>query len=218
MKKSKKKKPKTKKTTRILYSVLAGIVLGFLVLGIVSLSPARENLTGSSVYVKYYGVSNYPLNKQAGNIQTFVKLDQPTLKNLVYASTTIEVANNIVSAADFVNGAVGLYQGSPPAPVPTNALDAVITAAGYITDYFKQDTACLRKIGEKYGSQRDVSFVLVSKLAYKQCTSYSDWLVAYIQHNYYTYPDGKFICRQDSKNLFAIKMGTGETSTNTWGC
>jgi hypothetical protein len=196
----------------------AGIVVALVVgIALSVSSPAGNSVTGASVYVKYYGISNYPLNSQSGKIQTLVKLKQPTLGKLAVASTTIQVASDIVSAADFANGVVSAYQGSPPVPIPTGGLDAVIAGSKYLTDYFKSDTACLRKIGDTYGKSAEFSFVIVSKLAYKQCSSYKDWLVAFVQHYYYA-TDGKFICRQDSSGLFSIEMGTGKTKTSTFGC
>lgn len=198
--------------------VASGIIIaGILLAVIIAFNPVNESITASATYVRYYGVSNYPLGSAAGKIQTYVKLTQPTLRNLQYASGAIEVAGSIVDAADFANGVVGLYQGSPPAPIPTSALDVVISAAGILTDKFEKDTTCLRRIGNTYSSKNEFAFVVVSELKYRQCPSYEYWLAATAKHSYYT-TDGKFICSQDSDPLFAIEMGTGKTSTNTWGC
>ena len=199
-------------------SIAVAIVIAIVCLAlIIILKPEGEDTTGSAVYIRYYGVSNYPLSSKAGKIQTYVKLTQPTLRNLQYASTTIGVAQDIVQAADFVNGVVGIYQGDPPAPIPTGALDAVITAAGYLTDKFEEDTQCLRSIGSRYSAKEEFSFVIVSELKYKQCRYYTNWLGAIVRHTYYT-ADGKYICSQDSDPLFTIEMGTGKTSTSTYGC
>lgn len=198
------------------FFILAAFLLTSLTLLLLFI-PYSGNVTGSSVYVKYYGVSNYPLGSQAGNIQTYIKLTQPDLGGLKAAGGVITVANAITQAADFANGVVGAYQGNPPVPIPTGALDVVISAANYATAYFKDNTKCLSEIGSRYGSQKEVELVLVSKLAYRQCANYPDWLYAFVDHSYYT-KAGKFICRQEGGKLFSIEMGTGKTSSSTFGC
>ncbi|MEW5897456.1 MAG: hypothetical protein AB1668_07205 [Nanoarchaeota archaeon] len=219
----KKKNKKDKIDRRFLYLGIWGVV--FVILVVLGFS-LKENLvgtsgttgtTGASAYVKYYGVSNYPLNSQAGKIQTYVKLTQPELGNLKTAGGVISVANSITQAADFANGIVSIYQGSPPVPIPTGALDVVISAANYAAGYFSSETKCLSQIGSKYGSQKEVEFVLVSQLAYGQCSYYPEWLYAYVRHSYYT-KDGKHICSQEGSKLFSIEMGTGQTSSSTFGC
>ena len=207
------------KTKKPVSSIALGITIAVICLAfIIAINPMKNNaISGSSVYVRYYGVSNYPLSSKAGKIQTYVKLTQPTLRNLNYASATIEVANDIVEAADFANGLVSAYQGDPPAPVPTSALDAIIAGAKVLTNKFESDTACLRTIGSRYGSRDSFSFVIVTELKYKQCWYYEYWLAAIARHSYYT-TEGRYICSQDSNPLFTIEMGTGKTSTNTYGC
>ena len=195
-----------------------GIIVAVLVsIALILPSPAKMGITGYSVKVSYYGVSNYPISSQAGSIQTKVTIKQPTLANMKSAATAMQVASDIVQTADFANGVVSAYQGDPPAPIPTGALDVVITAAGYVTDYFKKETKCMRYIGNNYGQLSELTFALVSKIAYSQCSHYPDWNYAYIQHNYYTM-DGKRFCRQESSKLFSVKQVTGETSSSTYGC
>ncbi|MFC1686830.1 hypothetical protein ACFL0E_00550 [Nanoarchaeota archaeon] len=218
IKKTKRKAYKSKKIKRILFAVGIGILFMCLCFCTVMFSPLKEIVTGRSVYVKYYGVSNYPLNSKAGKIQTYIKIKQPTLRNLGNSATIIETANDITEAADFANGLVSAYSGDPPAPVPTGALDAVIAGAKAATNHFKSQTTCLRKIGTTYKNSNEVKLVLVSELAYKQCSSYPDWSYAYAKHTYYTYSGGKYVCRQDGSKLFSIEMGTGKTSKSTWGC
>ncbi len=217
-KKIKRKSYKPKKIKRILFAVGIGILFMCLCFCTVMVSPLKEIVTGRSIYIKYYGVSNYPLNGEAGKIQTYVKITQPTLRNLDNSATIIETTNDITEAADFANGLVSAYKGDPPAPVPTSALDAVIAGAKAATNHFKSQTTCLRKIGTTYKNSKEVKLVLVSELAYKQCNSYSNWLYAYAKHTYYTYPEGKYVCSQDGSKLFSIEMGTGKTSKSIWGC
>lgn len=209
-----------KANKRFLYLSIWGVFLVLLVVIGFSLKSSlieTSGTTGASIYVKYYGVSNYPLNSQAGKIQTYVKLTQPELGNLKNAGGVISVANSITQAADFANGLVGIYQGNPPVPIPTGALDVVISGANYATGYFASETKCLSQIGSKYGRQNELEFVLVSQLAYAQCKNYPEWLYAYVKHSYYT-KDGKLICAQEGTKLFSIEMGTGKTSSSTFGC
>lgn len=215
----KKAKKKSKKKKKKLFWSLAGICL--VVAGIFSVlyffSSETETPTGAAIRVKYYGVSNYPIRSQAGKLQTYVKMTQPTLGNLQRAGTAISVARKIVEATDFANGMAGAVQGDIPVPVPTGYLDVVISAADYLTDKFKKDTKCLRKIGERYGNKQSVEFAVVTKPVYHQCSWYPDWNGVRARHTYYTM-DGRSICSQDSATLFTLQQMTGKTSSSTRGC
>ena len=207
---------RAKKKNGLFPLVMAVIIV--LVAGLLSAYAVEMgDVTAHSVYVRYYGVSNYPLNSQTGKIQTYVKLDGTTLRNLKYSGGAISVARSIVQVADFGNSMVGLYKGEAPVPVPTSALDAVISAADVLTAKFADDTTCLRTIGRKYGSRSSFEFVVVTDMSYQQCSYYDDWLVARARHTYYT-KSGSYICRQLGTKLFSIEMGTGKTSKSTWGC
>lgn len=224
MKKIKKIINKIKKGKKSVYSIIVIIVL--LVLGFLSFNLEGSDVTGSAVYVSYYGVSNYPfnLNKVCGStpycnkgVQTKVTIAQPELGKLKIAGTAIDVAGKIVSVVDSGSNIVSLFQGSTPTPIPTDALGVVTSASGAIIEQFKKETSCLSKIGELYGAKDKIEVGVISYLTYKTCSYYPDWFYAYIQHEYRTL-DGKLICRQESTKLFSIEQGTGKISKSTMGC
>ena len=206
----------------IVLLLLAGI------LGVTFLNPSPQTdfITGDAVSVRYYGVSNYPFNLKSvcgsntycmKGVQTKVTISQPELGRLNTAGTTIDVAGKIVSAVDLASNIVGLYQGSVPTPIPTDALGVVTAASGAAIDAMKKDTACLSTIGSKYGSRDKVEFGIISYMSYKVCSNYPDWLYAYIKHDYRLL-DGTYICTQEGTRLFSVQMGTGKTSKSTFGC
>lgn len=199
----------------------------FLIILAVLLEEGKSEITGSAVYVNYYGASNYPfnLNKVCSGtapyckkgVQTKVTISQPELGKLKLAGTTIDVAGKIVSTIDFGSNLAGLYQRSVPTPIPTDALGIVTSASGMIIDQFKKETSCLSKIGGLYGNRDKFEFGIVSYLSYKTCSYYPDWFYAYVKHDYRTI-DGKFICSQEGTKLFSIEQGTGKVSKSTTGC
>ncbi|MFH0701447.1 MAG: hypothetical protein V2A62_03345 [Candidatus Woesearchaeota archaeon] len=224
------KKNKNKnKSKKWFYFGLGGIlvVLTVIVVVIFFTGNKGDSITGSSVSVNYYGVSNYPfnLNKVCSGtapyckkgVQTKVTITQPELGKLKVAGTAIDVAGKIVSAVDYGSNLVGMYQGSVPTPIPTDALGVVTSASGAAIDYFKKETSCLSKIGQQYGSKDKFEFGVISYLSYATCTNYPDWLYAYVKHEYRAL-DGKFICSQDGTKLFSVEMGTGKVSKSTFGC
>lgn len=211
-----------------IYLGIGGICL-LMLLSILAFSAKNKGneITGASTSVNYYGVSNYPfnLNKVCSGtapyckkgVQTKVAISQPELKNLKTAGTAIDVAGKIVSAVDYGSNLVGMYQGSVPTPIPTDALGIVTSVSGTAIDYFKKETSCLSKIGQQYGSKDKFEFGVISYLSYATCSSYPDWLYAYVKHEYRTL-DGTFICSQDGTKLFSVEMGTGKVSKSTFGC
>ncbi|MEK6938904.1 MAG: hypothetical protein AABX04_07730, partial [Nanoarchaeota archaeon] len=217
------------KSNKWFYFGLGGIliVLAVIIIVMVLTGNKGDSITGGSVSVNYYGVSNYPfnLNKVCSGtapyckkgVQTKVTMTQPELGKLKVAGTAIDVAGKIVSAVDYGSNLVGMYQGSVPTPIPTDALGVVTSASGAAIDYFKKETPCLSKIGQQYGSKDKFEFGVISYLSYATCANYPDWLYAYVKHEYRTM-DGKFICSQDGTKLFSVQMGTGKVSSNTFGC
>lgn len=219
---------KKKLNKKRIYLGIGGLCL-LLILGIlaVSIRNSGNQITGASISVNYYGVSNYPfnLNKVCSGtapyckkgVQTKVAISQPELKNLKTAGTAIEVAGKIVSVVDYGSNLVGMYQGSAPTPIPTDALGVVTSVSGTLIDYFKKETSCLSKIGQQYGSKDKFEFGVISYLSYATCANYPDWFYAYVKHEYRAL-DGKFICSQDGAKLFSIEQGTGKVSSSTFGC
>lgn len=223
-----KKKRKEKQNKKLFYFGIGGLVLIVLcVVLILSFKSSGNEITGSSVYVNYYGASNYPfnLNKVCSGtapyckkgVQTKVTISQPELGKLKTAGTAINVAGKIVSAVDYGSNLAGMYQGSVPTPIPTDALGIVTSASETAINYFKKETSCLSKIGQQYGSKDKFEFGVISYLSYATCSGYPDWLYAYVKHEYRTL-DGKFICSQDGTKLFSVEMGTGKVSKSTFGC
>lgn len=225
IKKIKKNKKRIYAGGAVCLLIMMAAVLFFISTNTVSV-PTNE-ITGGSVYVSYYGVSNYPFNLDKvcsgtapyckKGVQTKVTISQPELGKLKIAGTTIDVAGKIVSAVDFGSNLAGIYQGSVPTPIPTDALGVVTSASGMVIDEFKKGTSCLSKIGSLYGSKDSFEFGIISYLSYATCSNYPDWFYAYIKHEYRAL-DGKFICSQDGKKLFSIEQGTGKVSSSTFGC
>lgn len=227
MKKTKQKLIK-KQNKKWIYLGIGGICL-LIILGVLAFSirNSGNEITGASTSVSYYGVSNYPfnLNKICSGtapyckkgVQTKVTISQPELGKLKTAGTAIDVAGKIVSAVDYGSNLAGMYQGSVPTPIPTDALGVVTSASGAAINYFKKETSCLSKIGQQYGSKDKFEFGVISYLSYATCANYPDWFYAYVKHEYRTL-EGKFICSQEGTKLFSIEQGTGKVSKSTFGC
>lgn len=224
-KKRKFSKSLVKTDKKFIYLGVGGVVL--LVALVVLAVGIRTNFsTGASVFVKYYGVSNEPMESQEGKIQTYVKLTQPTLGDLrtdtgnleVATAAQLEVATDIVEAANFRKGIVEIYQKSAPVPVFTAALDNVITAGNEVANNFKADPFCLRRIGNNYGHSGDIIFVLVSELVYNLCEGNNNQYYAYARHAFYQHPGGEFLCSQNSDKLFTMERESGLTSPNLADC
>lgn len=203
--------------------VCVGIVIAVIFLAlIVLLKP--EGVAGSVVYVKYYGISDYPISSEAGKIQTYVRLTQPQLSELDSPSseTKVTVANDIIEASDFANGLLEFYEKNPPAPVKSSELNPVVNGANKLADSFKVDQKCLKQIGNTYGKDDVVIFVITTGLAYHRCSDYGTetdekWLGATAEHNFYT-TAGELICSQESYTLFRVHEGTGQTSDSIANC
>ncbi len=115
------------------------------------LGAGEEPITGFGTEVKYRGSSNTPFGGNfAGKIQTEITICQPTLSELYATGTIIDVANTITRTADFANSFATAAKGAAPLPVPTDGLSAVITASNMATSKFKDETACLSTIGQRY--------------------------------------------------------------------
>ena len=183
------------------------------------LEPGEETVTGQATTVKYWGSSNYPYGGQfAGDIQTEVRICQPDLANLYAAGTVIKVADKITSAADFGNSLASAAQLNAPTPIPTNMLDAVISGSRMATTKFKDETACLSSIGQKYQYQECVDLVMITRPMWKKCWYYTEWHSLHARHLFYEKNSKKYICDQVSPALMSMETMTGKTSRSTYGC
>lgn len=197
----------------------------------------NNKITGETVYVSYYGVSNYPLNleKICGSnsyckkgVQTGVNLEKSDLDGILYGTTAIDVAGKVVNAINLGSNIVSIFKEGLKAipgvviPVPTSGLDIVTQASGAIISEFKKNTDCIGSVARKLSGTKPTNgkyyqFDVVSYMAYKQCAYYSNWWYAFVRHDYYTI-DGKYVCTYEGSKLFSLEQGTGKLSKSTAGC
>ncbi|MBW2993537.1 hypothetical protein KY317_03115 [Candidatus Woesearchaeota archaeon] len=185
-----------------------------------------ETVTGSAVYVEYNGISNEPLVKQTGKIQTYVKLTGETIDELRYdlAQKDKEVAENILEVADFNNGLIELYEANPAARIRKEQFDEIRKGAEALADNFRINVNCIEKSALYYHDSEEMEFVIVTELIYGGCrddyNGYNldyDWLTASVKHTFYTI-DNEIICNYKSHPLFVIHEDTGELSSNVGKC
>lgn len=222
----------SKNLSKIGVIVVLLAVVGYL--AFVFITPSGNNITGNTVYVNYYGVSNYPLNLNTAcgsnsyckkGVQTLVTMSKSDVAGLSNSGTVITVAGKIVDAINLGSTITSLYKEGLNAvpgmaiPVPTSGLDIVTQASGAVISEFKKNTNCLSSIGSRLSpdSKGRYQFALVSYMSYKVCRYYDDWMYAYIRHDYYT-TGGKYLCTYEGTKLFSMEMGTGKISKSTAGC
>jgi hypothetical protein len=185
-----------------------------------------ETTTGSAVYVEYNGISNEPLARQTGKIQTYVKLTKETINALKYdlAQKDREVVEDILEVADFSQGLVELYEANPPARVREEQFNEIRKGAEALADNFRINVNCIEKSALYYHNAKEMEFVIVTEIMYGNCRDdyggYNldyDLLTASVKHTFYTM-DNKIICNYKSHPLFVINKNTGELSSNVGLC
>lgn len=206
-------------------SVLAGIIIAVVCLALVVVLKA-EPITGSAVYIKYYGVSDGPLTGQAGKIQTYVKLTKDTINDLQYDARhmDVEIADNIAEVSNFDYGLVDLYEANPPVAIQATEYNKIMKGAESLVDSLRVDTVCIRTAGLREGVVKETEFVVVTELVYTNCQEYygydrnnDDWLVARAKHTFYT-KGGEYLCGQESYPLFIVNQRIGDVDSNVGAC
>ncbi len=214
------KKIKSKKLTYVGTACLFLIITAFFIVG--SLKDSPSEVTGSSVYVRYYGISDQLMENKAGNLQTYIKLEQPTLMNMGKIQegdeTRNNVANDIINSVNFVRGITDLYQNNAPVTIRHGSLETVSAAAALEADNFKSDTTCLKNIGENHGHVGAFEVFLVSELKFQKCTKDPGQLYAYVKHTFFKKEGNRFICGQEGDKLFLIRITDGKINSDTSAC
>jgi len=225
------KKKRTNKTNqrratfeknKYFYFGIGGILLIMITAFIaVSIRNPTTDLTGAPVYIKNHGVSDYPLEAQAGKIQTVIELTQPTLEGLGEPQGNVNklvVANQIIEATDFTNDITTLYRRNPAASILDNEIDLVTKGAETAIANFRENTDCLKKIGSNYGHWGSIKIILTTELVYQGCNKNKDWKFAYTKHTFINQEGNLFICSQESDKLFLIRDVRGTISLDTTNC
>lgn len=213
MKKAKPKK--AKKFNKNLIFGLGSLLLIAVLFLVIGLGRSGINPTGSSVYVVYYGLDNQLMDSQAGKMQTYIKLNQPTLEDLANPATRAEVTEDILKATNFAQGIVDSYNLNPPFyPVNLETLEA---GAADEANNFRENQVCLEKMGGNQGHWGEIELVLISELNYRLCSN-QDRLAAFVRHTFFDKSSGGFICSQDDKILFFIDKTTGKLNFDATGC
>ena len=91
--------------------ILAGILALFVIIS--SIGFTISSLTGASISVKYYGISNEPIDTEIGKIQTAIHFDQPLLIELRDESGRAEATEVIRQISNFPKNVVNLYSIRP---------------------------------------------------------------------------------------------------------
>ena len=206
-------------------SVLVGIMIAIFCLAlIIALKP--EQVTGAAVRVKYYGVSDVPLAKESGKIQTYVKLSKESVKDLKYdwRQTDLEVMADIAEASDFGHGIVEIYEANPVARIQSAQLKEIMTGTESLVADFKANTRCMIKAAFYRKDDGEAEFVIVTELKYTGCIDYykdrldtENWMGATAVHTYYAM-NGEYICSDESYPLFIVNKVTGELDSNIGQC
>lgn len=204
------------------YLSVFGIFLFAAVIAVIVMRGSHETntvpaSTGASVYVEYYGVADTPLKNQAGKVQTYIELTQPTLMEIVERVNAQKVAAEIADAADFPYGIVQLYKNDNPS-IHYLAEGEVTSAAQKELDFFKSNTMCLERIGDDRGHNGYLKMVLVSELKYERCSNSPEWFFASVRHTFWNMEGGYFLCDQQDGKLFLIKESSGEINTDVSSC
>lgn len=232
------KKEKEKKRNKKEYMVVIGILLVISIVAAVLIQIDKENkVTGDTVYVSYYGISNYPLNLNSAcgsnsyckkGVQTGVNLEKADLDGILFGGTVIDVAGKIVNAINLGSNIASIFKEGLKAipgmviPIPTSGLDIVTQASSAAISEFKKNTDCIGTVARKLSESKPTNgkyyqFVVVSYMTYKTCAYYSNWWYAFVRHDYYTI-GGKYICTYEGTKLFSLEQGTGKISSSTTGC
>jgi len=198
------------------YLVVAAVVL--VMVGVVLAVGFSGTYTGASIFVKYHGVSDYPLETQSGKMQTVIKLTQPTLINLREKVGQVEVATDIAEVSEFPKGVEELYLSNPLTALPLGAIKELRVAVNKENLNFAKDLDCLRSIGENHGAESSLSVTLVSELKLQRCGDESNLWSAYLKHTYFNNEGQRFLCQYDSQKLFLVNEDTGEISREMSSC
>lgn len=175
-----------------------------------------NNLTGSSVYVEYYGVSDQLLSSQGEKLQTFIDLKQPTLRTISTPRGRVAIADYIFQNVDFTEGLVSLYHANSPISTTLADINIVTTAMKMENENFKEDTSCFYEIGSNHRNRPELKLALISELRFQSCNK--NFLYVYVKHSFFDQGEGGIICTQDGKKLFLINKETGEVSIDFTLC
>lgn len=194
--------------------ILAGVLAFFVI--IISVGFTISSITGASISVKYYGISNEPITSEVGKIQTVIEFSQPILLNLRKESGIVEATEVIRQSSDFPKNVVNLYTNNPLASSDINDLEKIKDGAAKSIN-FDTDPVCLKRIGSNFGRLGSYTTVLVSDLAYQSCINKDKWSYAVLRHTFLD-EAGTFVCTQDSDKLFLVDRRNGEVSLKIDDC
>ncbi|MDP3989933.1 MAG: hypothetical protein Q8Q01_01885 [archaeon] len=175
-----------------------------------------SSLTGASISVKYYGISDEPLAAQIGKIQTLIEFNQPLLLKLREESGRVEATEVIRQSTDYSKNVVNLYTSNPLASSEVDDLEKIKEGAAKSIN-FDTDSTCLKRIGSNFGRLGSYTTVLASDLSYQSCTKKDKWSYVVLRHTFLN-EYGEFVCTQDSEKLFLVDRRTGDVSLDTEDC
>lgn len=208
----------SKLNKKFVYLTSGGVfLLGIIVILGLNLNQLSET-TNSPLYIEYYGVSDQLMSNRAGKIQTYIKLKQPFLRTLSTPDGRTELAQNITDTVNFTEGIVDLYQNNPPASLLSNTSYLITLGADKEEDNFRNNKACLKKIGSNHRNHPRLYLALVSELKYQRCSRDKNILFAYIKHTFFNHEEGSFICSQEDDKLFLVGKKTGIISLDVSNC
>jgi len=214
-------KKKRKANKKLTYLGMGGLIL--IITAFILVAGLRNSsLTGHSISVHSYGVSEYPMKHRVGSLQTVFELKQPTAMNMGEIQGGNEarliVANEIVNKVNFPEGILEMYKKNPPSLLLTDAIKKISKAAKKENDNFRKDTTCLKKIGENLGHWGTLEVILVSELKYQRCNKNPKWLSAYVKHTFFNKEGNRFICSQEGSPLFLVNEEKGKVKSDTTTC
>jgi len=194
-------------------------VIGLSVLGaalVFGLLFGLNNLTGSTISVLSYGVSDELRSLDAGKIQTYVELDRIAARKLSTDDGKAEIAEEILKGIDLTGGLTTIYQNNPPLNLPARDLELVALAANTENDNFRNNQLCLNKIAINSKYRSGFKLALISELKYEHCNK--RYLSVYAMHTFYNYENNGYICSESGPKLFLVNQNTGEVTTDVSNC
>ncbi len=215
-----------KKNKKPISPIAVGIMIAVICLALVIIFKPADTVTGSAIEIKYHGVSDYPLAEQKGKMQTYVRLTQPTLKQVEgdTSDMAVEISSDIMQTINYKEALKEMYVDNPPVElIHENSLDIIRDKAETMADAFKSNIKCLNRLSKDHNNDEEFRFVIASELVYHKCRDYSDnpevlnLYGAKVKHTYFTM-DGTELCYEETYTLFTADKNTGEIGSNIANC
>ncbi|NQV91577.1 hypothetical protein HQ489_03820 [Candidatus Woesearchaeota archaeon] len=186
------------------YSVL---MISFILVSLFLTLDGEQNLVGATISIQTQEYSEGLQKLFPDLLQTYIYVEQPTLKTLKTKLGVKAFAGEIADEINFPTEIVKLYQQNPPYKIMSDSSFAVQLAASAEDANFRNELTCLTKIGQNKAGHGRYGMYMLSELKFQKCPK-SEKTVGLMKHTFYEDNDD-YLCSQDNSGLFTVDLNGG---------